>query len=160
MNYPLIRKRNPEATIHSVDEYVMMSMNVEMLIVDHTSCNNKSLTAVDLSSFSTLKVFEVGDSSFAFVEEMKLIGLNHLERVVIGKWCCRKSSKDRCFCVKNCEKLRELKIGRYSFSDYPVCAFENNKRGEGYNTRYVRRDRERLRHPYRANLKSVIDKLK
>ena len=139
MNHPLIRKRNPEATIHSVDEYVMMSMNVEMLIVDHTSCNNKSLTAVDLSSFSTLKVFEVSDSSFA---------------------CCRKSIKDRCFCVENCEKLRELKIGRYSFSDYPVCAFENNKRGEGYNTRNVRRDRERLRHPYRANLKSVIDKLK
>ena len=160
MNHPLIRKRKPEATIHSVDEFVMMGASVEVLIVDHTSCNNKSLTAVDLSGFSNLKVFEVGDSSFAFVEEMKLIGLNQLERVVIGRWCCRKSSKDRCFCVENCEKLRELTIGRYSFSDYPVCAFESEKGVKWTEARNGRRDRERLRHPYRANLKSVIDKLK
>ena len=160
MNHPLIRKRKPEATIHSVDEFVMMSASVEVLIVDHTSCNNKSLTAVDLSGFSNLKVFEVGDSSFAFVEEMKLIGLNQLERVVIGKWCCRKSSKDRCFCVKNCEKLRELKIGRYSFSDYPVCAFESEKGVKWTEARNGRRDRERLRDPNEDRLKSVIDKLK
>ena len=145
MNHPLIRKRKPEATIHSVDEFVMMSMSVEVLIVDHTSCNNKSLTAVDLSSFSNLKVFEVGDSSFAFVEEMKLIGLNQLERVVIGKWCCRRSSKDRCFCVENCEKLRELKMGRYSFSDYPVCNFEY-KGAKGRNRDDFRREIARLRN--------------
>ena len=27
--------------------------------------------------------------------------------------------------MKNCERLRELKIGRYSFSDYDVCEIEN-----------------------------------
>ena len=27
--------------------------------------------------------------------------------------------------MKNCERLRELKMGRYSFSDYDVCEIEN-----------------------------------
>ena len=27
--------------------------------------------------------------------------------------------------MKNCERLRELKIGHYSFSDYSVCEIEN-----------------------------------
>ncbi len=32
-----------------------------------------------------LRLFEVGDECFENVEEVKLIGLNELERVVIGK---------------------------------------------------------------------------
>ena len=27
--------------------------------------------------------------------------------------------------MKNCERLRELKMGRYSLSDYDVCEIEN-----------------------------------
>ena len=60
-----------------------MSPNVEVMIMDNNVCNEKSFTALVLS-FSNLKVFEVGDYSFAFVDEVKLIGLNQLERVVIG----------------------------------------------------------------------------
>ena len=32
---------------------------------------------------------------------------------------------NRHFYLKNCERLRELKMGRYSFSDYSVCEIEN-----------------------------------
>ena len=31
----------------------------------------------------------------------------------------------RHFYLKNCERVRELKIGLYSFSDYSVCEIEN-----------------------------------
>ena len=31
----------------------------------------------------------------------------------------------RHFYLRNCERLRELKMGRYSFSDYSVCEIEN-----------------------------------
>ena len=48
---------------------------------------------IGLSFFSNLKVFEVGDYSFAFVDEVKLIGLSQLERVVIGKNCFTKKKK-------------------------------------------------------------------
>ena len=105
---------------------------MEVMIVDNTACNDKCFTVLVLSFFSNLKVFEVGDYCFAFVDEVKLIGLNHLERVVIGEKCFTKHKNpyfgydpSRHFYLKNCERLRELKIGYYSFSDYTVCEIEN-----------------------------------
>ena len=100
---------------------------MEVMIVDNNACNDKCFTALILSFFSNLKVFEVGDYSFSFVDEVKLIGLNRLERVVIGEHCFRKSFKNpnRHFYLKNCERLRELKIGSHSFYDYSVCEIEN-----------------------------------
>ena len=123
-------KNNPHANIHSVDELRVMSPNVEVMIVDSNACNDKCFTALDLSSFSNLKVFEVGDYSFAFVNEVKLIGLNRLESMVIGENCFTKKNgsgndSSRHFYLKNCWRLREVKMGRYSFSDYSVCEIEN-----------------------------------
>ena len=105
-----------------------MNRNVEMLIVDSNTGNDKSLTVLDLSSFTNLRVFEVDDYSFCSVNEVELIGLNRMERVVIGKHCFRGSSAtmdDNHFYLKNCERLRELRIGCYSFSEYSVCEIEN-----------------------------------
>ena len=76
----------------------------------------------------------MGDYCFRKTEELKLIGLNGLERVVIGKYSFTKYGYDakkdgmdpsRHFYLKNCERLRELKIGCWSFSDYSVCEIEN-----------------------------------
>ena len=127
MNHPSIPKPNPNANVHSVDDL----MRMEVVIVDANACNDTSLTVLDLSSFSNLKVFEVGDYSFAFVKEVKLIGLSKLESVMIGENCFTKCKNDRGndpnrhFYLKNCERLRELKMGSGSFSDYSVCEIEN-----------------------------------
>ena len=105
-----------------------MKKSIEVLIVDSNACNDMCFTAVDLSSFPNLKVFEVGDYSCVYVNEVKLIGLNGLERVVIGKRCFRKKKEknpDRHFYLKNCERVRELKMGCGSFNDYSVCEIEN-----------------------------------
>ena len=108
-----------------------MNQNVEVVIVDNNACNEKCFTALDLSLFSNLKVFEVGDYSFAFVDEVKLIGLSKLERLVIGMNSFTKekdswgNDPNRRFYLKNCERVRELKIGCYSFNDYSVCEIEN-----------------------------------
>ena len=106
---------------------------MEVVIVDNNACNDKCFTALALSSFSNLKVFEVGDYSFAFVDEVKLIGLSKLERVVIGKNSFTKEKNDwpmihnpsRHFYLKNCERVKELKMGHHSFMDYSVCEIEN-----------------------------------
>ena len=109
-----------------------MSVNsdIEVLIMDYCVCNDSSCTTLDLSSYVSLRVFEVGDDCFGYVKEVKLIGLNQLERVVIGKNCFTKEKNSYGnylghFYLKNCERLRELKMGRYSFSDYSVCEIEN-----------------------------------
>ena len=75
----------------------------------------------------------MGDWCFRKTEELRLIGLKELERVVIGKSSFAKypySSDDgmdpnRHFYLKNCERVRELRIGCFSFSDYSVCDIEN-----------------------------------
>ena len=124
-------KHYPKANVHSIDELMRMNQSVEAMIVGNTACNEKSYTLLDLASFSNLKEFEVGNYSFSFVNELKLIGLSHLERVVIGEKCFTKKKNGydydptRHFYLKNCERVRELKIGCYSFSDYSVCEIEN-----------------------------------
>ena len=110
-----------------------MSMNsdIEVLIVDCLVCNDVSFTALDLSSYVSLRVFEVGDECFRHVNEVKLIGLKELERVVIGKKCFTKHTEsasydpNHVFYLKNCERVKELKMGPRSFSDYSVCEIEN-----------------------------------
>ena len=80
-----------------------------------------------------LKSIQMGDYCFRKTEELRLIGLKELERVVIGKTSFVKypySTADgmdpnRHFYLKNCKKLKELKIGCYSFMDYSVCEIEN-----------------------------------
>ena len=84
-----------------------------------------------MSGLKWLKSIEIGDECFENVNEVKLIGLNQLERVIIGQNSFTKHKNDdgndpyRHFYLKNCERLRELKMGRYSFSDYSVCEIEN-----------------------------------
>ncbi|KAM7454940.1 hypothetical protein BLSTO_04300 [Blastocystis sp. subtype 1] len=132
INHPSIPEYNPNANVHSTDEFMSMNSSIEVLIVDCLACNDESCTALDLSSYVSLKVFEVSDGCFKYVEEVKMIGLNQLERVVIGKNSFTKRKNgwpsydpNRHFYLKNCERLRELKIGCYSFSDYSVCEIEN-----------------------------------
>ena len=116
--------------MHSVDELNALNSSVESIIVDNSACNDRSFTELNLTRFVNLRVFEVGDYSFSYVEEVHLIGLSKLERVVIGdhsftlsKW--EGVNEDNSFYLKNCERLRELKIGCYSFSDYTECEIEN-----------------------------------
>ena len=86
---------------------------------------------LDLSFIPRLRLLQVGDDCFDNVDEVKLIGLNRLESVVIGKACFMVFKKgygfnpNRHFYLKNCERLRELKMDHHSFSDYSVCEIEN-----------------------------------
>ena len=108
--------------------------SVTELVIAAKCCNEKEVKEVDLCRFVSLKVFEVGYECFKNVEEVKLIGLSQLERVVIGQKCFTKDGFDsddcdydpyRHFYLKDCERVRELKMGARSFSDYSVCEIEN-----------------------------------
>ena len=101
------------------------------LVIPSNCCNGDEWSVFDVSGLKWLKSIVIGDECFENVNEVKLIGMKWLESVVIGKNSFTKKKNsygydpNRHFYLKNCEKLRELKMGRYSFSDYSVCEIEN-----------------------------------
>ena len=69
----------------------------------------------------------MGNECFKNVSELKLFGMKMLKKVLIGMNCFTKKSDKESYglYVKNCESLRELKIGNHSFEEYSVCEIEN-----------------------------------
>ena len=88
-------------------------------------CNYKWLTVLSLSQYKSLKSVEIGDGSYMYVKVLNITGLNELESVEIGMNSFRRDKKEGSFSLKNCPKLKSLKMGRYSFSDYTVIEIEN-----------------------------------
>ena len=113
------------------DETQFLHSCIEELIVNDGCCNGEEWSALDLSCLSRLRLFVVGDECLMNVKEVKLIGLNMLESVVIGKKSFTKHKDtdgvdpNRHFYLKDCQQLKELKMGRYSFSDFSVCEISN-----------------------------------
>ena len=113
------------------EENQLLHNHIEELIVGNNSCNGPEWTALDLSLMPKLLLLQVGNECFENVNKVKLVGLSKLERVVIGQKCFTKekggwgNDPNRHFYLKNCERVRELKIGRYSFSDYSSIEIEN-----------------------------------
>ena len=117
--------------IHNWNEWKNVSERVTELVIPSKCCNEAAWSVFDVSELKWLKSIEIGDECFENVNEVKLIGMNQLKSVAIGEnsFTKKKGSygddPNRHFYLKNCERLRELKMGRYSFSDYSVCEIEN-----------------------------------
>ena len=86
-------------------------------------CDESGITELNLTKYRNLKSVTIGDNSFPYVSELKIVGMEELESVEIG--ASSFSLSEGHFYLKNCPKLKSLKIGSYSFSDYTVCEIEN-----------------------------------
>ena len=119
-------------SVRSVGDLKNANCYVGVIVIASNCCNDSELSVLDMSRFVNLRKLTVGDECFENVNEVKLIGMNQLESVVIGMKCFTKNKNDwpklnenRHFYLKNCERVRRLKIGHHSFSDYSVCEIEN-----------------------------------
>ena len=81
--------------------------------------------SLNLNGLKKLKSIRIGDDNFENEGDLNLIGLKKLESVVIGKNCFREGRGNRHFYLKDCPKLRELKIGGGSFYKSTTCVIEN-----------------------------------
>ena len=123
--------------IHNELEWNSFDKSVGELIVCSSCCNEASWKKLDLGELKSARRVVIGDECFMHVEELKLVGLMKLESVVIGENCFTKKKNaygknpDRHFHLKDCPKLKSLKMGRYSFSDYTVCEIESVDALEG-----------------------------
>ena len=88
-----LNNEHVEKRIVMNDKTQFLHSCIEELIVSDESCNGEEWNVLDLSFMSHLRLLEVGDECFKNVNEVKLIGLHALERVVIGKKCFRKSDE-------------------------------------------------------------------
>ena len=128
----LMAKKNPVICNRQNWEGIVPSL-VEVLVVKDSCCGDDDIRVLDLSGYVKLREFTVGADCFEKVEELKLIGMKCLERVEIGQVSftkCAYSTADgrdekRHFYLKNCPKLKSLKMDHHSFDDYSVCEIEN-----------------------------------
>ena len=103
---------------------------MEVITVGDGICNGEN-DRIDLSKYVNLKNVSIGNECFFYQDVLNLTGLHSLERVMIGmnSFTMKKNSSgndaNRKLYVKNCDALKELKIGGYSFSDYSVIEIEN-----------------------------------
>ena len=72
------------ANVCSVDDLGRLDNNTESIIVESNCFNEDDLTSLDLSRFTSLKSFIVGDNSFGNMSNLVIYGLPELESIKIG----------------------------------------------------------------------------
>ena len=131
-DHPNIPNKNPNATVRTVNELKSLDSSVTQIIIDN-GVGEPSFTVLDLTRFTQLRSLGIGYHCLSYVMKVNMTGLNELESVEIGMNCFTKykntnyisADPNRHFYLKNCPKLKSLKVGRYSFSDYSVIEIEN-----------------------------------
>ena len=111
---------------------LLSRLTATSITVNNNCGNSVLLFSLDFTPFSLLRQITIGDNCFGNVREVKLSGLNELESVEIGMNSFTKyknrnditADPNHHVYLKNCPKLKSLKMGRYSFSDYSMCEIE------------------------------------
>ena len=108
-------------TVNNRNTLLSIPWYVTALTVTDSSCNEDTITVVDLSSFKFLRSVVIGNSCFQYVQIFSIVGLNWLESVSIGY---RSFGSDGSllvgseFKIVNCPQLKSLSIGYRSFGRY------------------------------------------
>ena len=120
------------------------------IIVDN-GISDSNFTVLDLSRFTQLRLFEVGNNSLCYVTTVNIVGLSELERVVIGKnsflW------ENGSFRLKNCPKMIRLWISYGSFGNYLICEIEGTPALVSINMGQMGRNSFNFRHAFSLELK-------
>ena len=99
-----------------------VSLQVSDLTISSNCCND--LNALDLNRFKWLRSIEIGNDCFGSVKTFKIDGLNRLKTIKIGNNSFTQSKNSfrddasKSFHILNCESLKSIQIGQFSFSDF------------------------------------------
>ena len=127
----LIATRESRETLNQLKKCLSgidVSKDMTELMIPNNRCND--VVILNMGAFTKLRVLSIGNDCFGRVSSVKVSGLKALERVVIGENSFTKqktgygNDPNRQFYLRNCPTLKELKVGRYSFSDYSVIEIE------------------------------------
>ena len=106
------------------NDFVTLDENVACIIVNKGVCNSEYFEEWEMNEYVKLRELTVGDECFQYVKDLKIVGLNELKKVEIGKQCFCKANGGE-FVLKDCEKLESVKIGDGSFVGVVNVVFES-----------------------------------
>ena len=102
-------------------------LNATEIIIPDNSCNGEE-DGLDLSDYTELKKLTVGNNCFAKLGTVEIFNTNaFLESITIGmnSFMGGNSNPDNVLHIYSVDSLVELRIGRYSFSNYSLCFITN-----------------------------------
>ena len=110
--------------VYYFDFIQSIDSSITSIIIPNWTCNDIDYTIFDFSRFSIVKSIEIGNDCFGSVKTFKIDGLNRLKTIKIGNnsFTQKKNSygndESKSFHILNCESLKSIQIGQYSFSDF------------------------------------------
>ena len=105
-------------------DFVLLDESVEAIEVKNGMCSDEAIEYWEMSEYVRLRELIVGDECFQFVKDVRIVGLNALEKVEIGKQCFCKASGG-VFEMRDCEKLKSVRIDDGSFVGVMSVVFES-----------------------------------
>ena len=128
---PMIEPVNTvgRVTVKNDNDFLLLDESVEVIEVKKGVCNDEDFEEWGMDEYVRLRELIVGDECFQFVKDLRIVGLNALEKVEIGKQCFYKASGG-VFEMRECEKLKSVKIGDCSFVGVVSVVFESECFGE------------------------------
>ena len=123
---PVIEPENTagRVIVKNDDDFLLLDESVELIEVKKGVCNDEVFEEWGMDEYVRLRELIVGDECFQFVKDLKIVGLNALEKVEIGKQCFCNASGGA-FEMRECEKLKSVKIGDGSFVGVVSVVFES-----------------------------------
>ena len=101
-----------------------MDSSITSIVLPNWTCTGIDYTIFDFSRFIRVESIEIGNECFGSVQTFQIDGLNRLKTIKIGSssFTQEKNSarddKSKSFHILNCESLKSIQIGEFSFSDF------------------------------------------
>ena len=113
--------------MYHIDFIESIESSVTSIALPNWICNDEDYKTFDISRFTVLESLDIGNDSFSYVQTFKIDGLRRLRMLKIGQNSFTQVKggpgyysyyESKSFHILNCESLKSIEIGEYSFSDY------------------------------------------
>lgn len=121
--HQLLSMRFPIQVYHQ-DYIQSISSSVTSITIPNWTCNDLECTQLDFSRFTRIESIEIGDDCFGHVKTFCMDGFQRLQMLKIGNNSFTQNKNDKgndlskSFHVRNCQMLRSIEIGLFSFADF------------------------------------------
>ena len=121
--------------VYYFDFIQSIDSSITSIIIPNWTCNDIDYTIFDFSRFNIVESIVIGDDCFESVQTFQIEGLNRLKSLKIENYSFtqvkqaewnddwdkssnRANNQSKSFHILNCESLKSIQIGEFSFSDF------------------------------------------